>query len=57
MAHECPECGMKCHCGGDIDDIVFPDTPEELACTHCEDGDYEWNEDDEEWLDAQFEED
>lgn len=21
MAHSCPECGMWCHCGGDIDDI------------------------------------
>ncbi len=36
MAHECPECGMTCHCGGDIDDIVFSGTPEELSCTCCD---------------------
>ena len=21
--HACPECGLRCHCGGDIDDIPF----------------------------------
>lgn len=21
MAHTCPECGMLCHCKGDIDDV------------------------------------
>ena len=46
MAHECPECGMKCHCGGDIDDIVFHDTPEEAMCSHC---DYE-DVDDDSWF-------
>lgn len=36
MAHECPNCGMTCHCGGDIDDICFHGTPEEFGCSHCE---------------------
>jgi hypothetical protein len=42
MAHECPECSLRCHCGGDIDDIVFFDSAYEMRCTHCpsgEDGD------------------
>lgn len=37
MAHSCPNCGMACHCGGDIDDIDFgADTPEAIACRHCD---------------------
>lgn len=39
MAHECPECGMLCHCGGDIDDLVFTSTRYELMCKHCDDKD------------------
>jgi len=39
MAHECPECYSRCHCGGDIDDIEFP---LDGYCSHCEN-----NEDDE----------
>lgn len=35
MAHDCPECGCKCHCHGDIDDIVIPDSEAEIKCTHC----------------------
>lgn len=35
MAHSCPECGLICHCGGDIDDCCFEGTPEERACGHC----------------------
>ena len=35
MAHECPECGLTCHCGGDIDDLRLPDKAAETACTHC----------------------
>jgi hypothetical protein len=34
MSHECPDCGMTCHCGGDIDDICFGETDE--YCSHCE---------------------
>lgn len=39
MAHTCPECGLICHCGGDIDDIIFGT---EIYCSHC------WPEDDDE---------
>jgi len=43
MAHECPDCGMRCHCGGDIDDIVFDDNKYSNGylgkmvkpCPHC----------------------
>jgi hypothetical protein len=34
MAHECPECGQTCHCGGDIDDCLFTGTEEETHCSH-----------------------
>lgn len=36
MAHECPECGMRCHCNGDIDDIMLPSAKHEAACEHCD---------------------
>ena len=36
MAHDCPKCGLRCHCGGDIDDLVFDDTEHEARCTCCE---------------------
>ena len=37
MAHTCPDCGLLCHCGGDIDDIDFgDDCPEAIACKHCD---------------------
>ena len=39
MAHECPTCYMNCHCGGDIDDICFSGTKEEMMCTHCDEDD------------------
>lgn len=52
MAHTCPDCGLVCYCGGDIDDICFG---EDLGCTHyreCQpavgDGD-DWNWQDDEW--------
>lgn len=35
MAHECPECGQACYCGGDIDDIVLTNTVAERNCEHC----------------------
>lgn len=45
MAHTCPNCGMPCHCNGDIDDICFG---ERLDCRceceewhHCDDDDWE----------------
>jgi hypothetical protein len=40
MAHECPECGEVCYCGGDIDDCEFSGTEEQMNCSHwkiCED--------------------
>lgn len=45
MAHSCPDCGMLCYCGGDIDDCEFDDTPEQMRCGHCADRD---NDNDEE---------
>jgi hypothetical protein len=35
MAHSCPDCGLVCYCGGDIDDIILDGTDEESACQHC----------------------
>lgn len=34
MAHRCNMCGLKCHCGGDIDDLILG---ENYGCIHCED--------------------
>ena len=39
MAHSCPDCGLACYCGGDIDDCFFDDTDEQDACLHCFDKD------------------
>lgn len=36
MAHECPECGSQCHCGGDIDDLLLPSRKYESQCEHCQ---------------------
>ena len=33
MAHECPECGCRCFCHGDIDDCV--------CCEEWDDEDYD----------------
>lgn len=47
MAHSCPECDQCCHCGGDIDDILFDGTNEQMKCHHC-DGEMDgYDEDDE----------
>jgi C4-type Zn-finger protein len=35
MAHSCPTCGSACYCGGDIDDIFFENSEEEMRCIHC----------------------
>jgi hypothetical protein len=37
MAHECPECGQTCYCGGDIDDCCLHGSEEEFMCHHCPD--------------------
>ena len=34
MAHECPECGLMCYCGGDIDDFLLNDDEDVFGCTH-----------------------
>lgn len=48
MAHTCPECGMQCHCKGDIDDIDLGRQPKggcvhylRLTCDGHDDGEYE----------------
>ena len=33
MAHTCPDCGLICHCCGDIDDIDFGECFD--GCTCC----------------------
>ena len=43
MAHECPECGMICHCLGDIDDIMF----ETDYCEHWKICEREYDEEEE----------
>ena len=42
MSHECPECGLTCYFGNDIDDCCFNRDGDVLSCTHCqcEDNDY-----------------
>jgi hypothetical protein len=42
MSHTCPECGMNCHCCGDIDDCCFDHPEIQIACRHwkeCEEDD------------------
>lgn len=41
MAHECPECGSLCHCGGDIDDCCHNFKHFQNQCTHCPPDGYE----------------
>ena len=35
MAHNCPECGSQCYCGGDYDDILLEGTEAEELCSCC----------------------
>jgi len=49
--HTCPECGLACHCCGDIDDIDVGDEEAEDHCVCCAGG-----ETDEEEYDADFDE-
>lgn len=37
MAHRCPTCRSRCHCLGDIDDMMVDDAPEESTCICCPD--------------------
>lgn len=51
MAHSCPECGLTCYCGEDIDDCLFDFDDDVEACTHwkiCE------NDDDDEYDDGDW---
>lgn len=34
MAHECPDCGATCYCGGDIDDCCLNIEDDVRACQH-----------------------
>lgn len=36
MAHVCDNCGVKCHCGGDIDDLILS---RGYDCPCCENND------------------
>lgn len=38
MAHTCYSCGNKCHCSGDIDDLIFEN---EINCTCCDNDDFD----------------
>ncbi len=45
MAHECPECGQMCYCGGDIDDCCNNFERDLIRCQHFRECEQE-NEDD-----------
>lgn len=45
MAHSCPECGLLCHCNGDIDDCCFDFEEDVIRCDHCEEEDADRYED------------
>ena len=34
MAHECPDCGMQCYCGSDIDDCLMNNEDDVIHCIH-----------------------
>lgn len=36
MAHECPDCGSCCYCGGGIDDCLLNDEADIVQCSHCD---------------------
>jgi len=46
MAHECPECGYSCHCGGDIECCNYGYSEYAAACSHCDGLDYSADDDD-----------
>lgn len=39
MAHECPSCGIRCHCNGDIDDLLLNRDRDVALCRCCPDPD------------------
>jgi hypothetical protein len=48
MAHECPDCGLICHCNGDIDDLLLNFEKDVNKCCHC---DILKKDDDDEYID------
>ncbi len=36
MSHECPSCGIACHCGGDIGDMILNEKRYIVHCLHCD---------------------
>ena len=45
MAHECPDCGMVCYCGGDLDDCCNNFEEDVMHCFHnCPQDSYDENE-------------
>jgi len=51
MAYECPNCGLRCHCNGDIDDICMDGPVVEGKRKHCLENDDDFEYDD--WLDCE----
>ncbi len=45
MSHECPDCGLICHCGSDIDDCCFNHPVNVLACQHWRECEKKYNND------------
>jgi hypothetical protein len=45
VAHNCPVCGCKCHCHGDIDDLVLDDDGYTALCECCDENDDPWEDD------------
>ncbi len=46
MSHECPTCGVLCHCNGDIDDCLNNFEEDLENCTHCPDDEDESEDED-----------
>lgn len=51
MGHSCPDCGCACYCGGDIDDVILDDTPEQSRCTCCDEDRHVGDDDEDDWRD------
>jgi hypothetical protein len=52
MAHECPDCGQVCYCGGDLDDCELNLWADQMRCTHYE----QCGRDEDDWPDDDGEE-
>ena len=50
MSHECPDCGLTCFCGGDVNDCLANYPDEINHCGHCHENDDDFEYDDwEDW--------